>query len=202
MYGQLLINEFILDQVLHYSRGYWANKQGLQLGLKYIDVFEVKNLDFQFEANLVRPFTYTHDDTVANFSNFNQPLAHPLGANFDEFIVIGRYQPAPKWHIEGKMIYYRQGIDSSFNQNYGSDIFKSYDTRSAGDYGYHIGSGLLTTCVNMSALVSFEIKENLFIDASAMYRDFIIHNSINSINASATFTLGIRMNMFRRQYDY
>lgn len=203
MYGQLVINEFILDQVLHYSRGYWANKQGLQLGMKYIDAFDVKNLDFQIETNIVRPFTYSHDDTVANFSNYNQPLAHPLGANFDEFIVIGRYQPAPKWSIEGKMIYYRQGIDSpGTNQNYGSNIFKDYTTRSAGDYGYKIGSGLLTNCMYLSGLVSYEIKENLFIDLSATYRDYVVHDAINTVNASATFTIGIRMNMFRREYDY
>jgi len=202
-YGQLVVNEFILDQILHYSRGYWANKQGLQLGMKYIDAFEVKNLDLQVETNIVRPFTYSHDDSVSNFSHYNQPLAHPLGANFDEFIVIAHYQPAYKWNIEGKMIYYRQGIDSpGTNQNFGSNIFKSYTTRSAGDYGYKIGSGLLTNCINLSALVSYEIKENLYIDASATYRDYVIHDAINTVNASATFTLGIRMNMFRRQYDY
>jgi hypothetical protein len=54
----------------------------------------------------------------------------------------------------------------------------------------------------LSALVSYEIKENLFIDASAVYRDYVIHNAINTVNASATFTIGIRMNMFRREYDY
>ncbi|MBS1667944.1 MAG: hypothetical protein JST58_11260 [Bacteroidetes bacterium] len=202
LYGQLVINEFILKQIAHYSRGYWANKQGLQLGAKFIDVFNVKNLDFQFETNIVRPFTYSHNDSVSNFSNYNQPLAHPLGANFDEFIVIGRYQPSPKWNVEGKLIYYRQGIDSSTNDNFGSNIFKSYTTRSAGDYGYKIGSGLLTNCINLSGLVSYEIKENLYIDASAMYRRFITHYATKSIDATATFTLGIRMNMFRRQYDY
>ena len=201
-YGQLLIDEFILGQIEHYSLGNWANKQGLQLGVKYIDAFDIKNLDFQFEANLVRPFCYSSHDTVSNFSNYNQPLAHPLGANFDEFIVIGRYQPKPKWNIEGKFIFYRQGIDSTANDNYGSNILKDYDTRSAGDYGYKIGSGLLTNCVNTSILVSYEIKENLFIDASALYRDYVIHDAIHTVNASATYTLGIRMNMWRRQYDY
>jgi len=203
LYGQLVINEFILDQILHYSRGYWANKQGVQFGMKYVDAFEVKNLDLQVETNIVRPFTYSHSDSVSNFSNYNQPLAHPLGANFDEFIVIAHYQPAIKWNIEGKMIYYRQGIDSpGTNQNFGSNIFKNYNTRSAGDYGYKIGSGLLTNCINLSALVSYEVKENLYIDASVMYRDFVTHDAINTVNASATFTLGIRLNMFRREYDY
>jgi hypothetical protein len=117
--------------------------------------------------------------------------------------VIAHYQPANKWNIEGKMIYYRQGIDSpGTNQNFGSNIFKNYATRSAGDYGYKIGSGLLTNCVNLSALVSYELKENLYIDASVTYRDYVVHDAISTVNASATFTLGIRMNMFRRQYDY
>ena len=203
VYGQLVINEFILKQVLHYSNGYWANKQGLQLGFKYIDAFNIKNLDFQAETNIVRPFTYSHNDSVSNYSHYNQPLAHPLGANFDELIFIARYRPSPKWNLEGKMIYYRQGIDSpGTNQNFGSNIFKDYTTRSAGDYGYKIGSGLLTTCVNLSGLVSYEIKENLYIDASAMYRRYVIKDAYNTTNATATFTLGLRMNMFRRQYDY
>lgn len=203
-YGQILINEFILDQILHYSRGYWANKQGLQLGIKYIDAFDIKNLDFQLETNIVRPFTYSHNDSVSNYSNYNQPLAHPLGANFDEFILIGRYQPSPKWNVEGKLIYYRQGIDSA-GQNFGSNIFLNYETRSAGDYGYKIGFGNLAHCINVSAYVSYEIKENLYIDASAMYRYYSVQY-MNSPSAtttsSAIFTLGIRMNVFRRQYDY
>ena len=204
LYGQLLINEFIANQVLHYSRGYWANKQGLQLGLKYINAFDVKNLDFQFEANVVRPFTYSHNDTVSNYSNYNQPMAHPLGANFDELIAIGRYQPSPKWNIEGKVIYYRQGIDSA-GQNFGSNIFLNYETRSDGDYGYKIGSGNLAHCINMSANVSYEIKENVYIDASAQYRYYSVkylHAPTAEVNSSALFTLGIRMNIFRRQYDY
>ncbi|MBS1975472.1 MAG: hypothetical protein JST13_14070, partial [Bacteroidetes bacterium] len=202
LYGQLVINEFVLHQVLHYADGWWGNKQGLQLGLKYIDAFNIKNLDFQLETNIVRPFTYSHDDTVANFSHYNQPLAHPLGANFDELIVIGRYQPAPKWNIEGKLIYYKQGLDSNASVNFGSNIFKNYTTRSAGDFGYKIGSGLDAYCLYLSGLVSYELKENLFIDASAVYRNYRLHDANNSLNATATFTIGIRMNMFRRQYDY
>src|SRR6201996_3877051 len=124
-YGQLLINEFVLHQILHYSDGYWANKQGLQLGVKYINAFAVKNLDLQVETNIVRPYTYQHDDSVSNFSNYNQPLAHPLGANFDEFIAILHYQPAYKWNLEGKIIYYKQGLDSA-GINFGSNIFENY----------------------------------------------------------------------------
>ena len=199
----MLINEFVLNQILHYSRGCWANKQGIQLGIKYIDAFDVKNLDLQFETNIVRPFTYSHNDSVSNFSHYNQPLAHPLGANFDEFIAIAKYQPAPKWNMEGKLIYYRQGLDSA-GQNFGSNLFENYETRPR-DYGFKIGSGVLANCVNASATVSYEAKENLFIDLSAMYRNYKVDNTLATTvpnSNSAMFTLGIRMNMFRRQYDY
>ena len=51
-------------------------------GFKYIDAFKIKNLDLQGELNYVRPFTYSHFDSVANYSHYNQPLAHPLGREF------------------------------------------------------------------------------------------------------------------------
>ena len=62
--------------------------------------------------NRVRPFTYSHRDSVANYTHYNQPLAHPLGANFSELIGIARYQPAPKWLLQAKAIYYKQGKDT------------------------------------------------------------------------------------------
>ncbi|HLY72150.1 MAG TPA: hypothetical protein VKR53_20595, partial [Puia sp.] len=174
LYGQILINEFILDQILHYGRGYWANKQGIQLGFKYIDAFEVKNLDFQFEANVVRPYTYQHDDSLSNFSNYNQPMAHPLGANFSEFLTIVKYQPTTKLNLEAKIIYYKQGLDSA-GVNFGSNVLENYSTRPR-DYGFKIGSGVPVNCVNLSMAASYELRENLFIDASVMYRNYAVSN--------------------------
>jgi len=200
-YGQFLINEFVLHEVLHYSDGWWGNKQGLQLGFKYINVFEIKGLDLQLETNLVRPYTYSHNDTVANYSHYNQPLAHPLGANFNEFIGILRYQPANRWNIETKVIYYKQGLDSA-GVNFGGNILENYDTRPR-DYGFKIGSGIPANCVNASALVSWEPKENVFLDFSVMYRTYTVHDITATTNTnSTTFTIGLRINMFRRQYDY
>lgn len=202
IYGQILINEFVLHEVLHYSNGWWGNKQGLQLGIKYIDAFSIKNLDLQVETNVVRPFTYQHDDTVSNYSHYNQPLAHPLGANFYEFLAIARYQPTYKWNMEGKIIYYKQGLDSA-GENFGSNIFENYTTRPR-DYGFSIGSGVPATCINLSGLVSYQWKENLFLELSAMYRRYSVNDPTNTYHSSnsTTFTAGVRINMFRRQYDY
>lgn len=201
-YGQLLINEFVTKEVLHYSRGWWGNKQGLQLGFKYIDVLGVRNLDLQLETNIVRPFTYQHNDSVTSYSHYNQPLAHPLGANFYELIGIVRYQPAYKWRLEGKIFYYKQGLDSA-GVNFGSNIFEDYTTRSR-DYGFSVGSGIPATCVNLSGLVSYEWKENVFLELSAMYRRYSVNDPANIYKSSNStiFTAGVRINMFRRQYDY
>ena len=201
-YGQLIIDEFVLDQIRHYSRGWWGNKQGLQLGAKYINAFGLKNLDLQLETNIVRPYTYAHSDSVSSFSHYNQPMAHPLGANFGEVIAIARYQPAYRWNVEGKIIYYKQGVDSA-GVNFGSNILENYNTRPR-DYGFSIGSGIPAKCINISGLVSWECRENLFLELSAMYRKYSVNDpsGVYKSSNSTTITAGIRMNMFRRQYDY
>ncbi|MBC7868025.1 MAG: hypothetical protein H7X88_10885, partial [Gloeobacteraceae cyanobacterium ES-bin-316] len=144
-YGQFLLDEFILKEAKDNPTS-WVNKFGIQAGVKYIDAFGVNNLDLQFETNRVRPFTYSHNDTIANYTHYNQPLAHPLGANFQEFIGIVNYQPAPRWHIYGRAIYFKQGLDSN-GINFGANIFRDYTTRSSND-GFEVAGGRQATCFN------------------------------------------------------
>src|SRR6202000_3428748 len=66
-YGQFLLDEFTSKQFFS-GDGYWANKYWIHLGGKYFDAFTIKNLDLQAELNIVRPYTYSHDDTVANYT--------------------------------------------------------------------------------------------------------------------------------------
>lgn len=108
LYGQFLLDEFILSEITKKPTS-WVNKWGIQVGFKYVDAFGIDNLDIQLETNRVRPFTYTHNDTISNYTNYNQPLAHPLGANFQEFLGIVRFQPSPKWHVYLQGIFYIQG---------------------------------------------------------------------------------------------
>lgn len=202
LYGQLLLDEFFLKEV-RAGNGWWANKFGLQLGGKYIDLFNIKNLDIQGEVNLVRPFTYSHFDSVSNYTHYNQPLAHPLGANFAELIGVIRYQPFPKWSGSLRIIYWKQGLDSTGTAaNYGSDIFKINSSRSAGDYGYTIGSGISSKGINARLLISYEWKENLYLEGSGMYRKLSKPAGANYPPDASIFTVGLRWNMFRREYDY
>ncbi|MEO8110874.1 MAG: hypothetical protein ABI594_12610 [Ginsengibacter sp.] len=192
-YGQLLLDEFILKEVTK-NDGYWANKFAYQLGGKYIDAFNLKNLDLQFETNRARPFTYSHNDIVANYTHYNQPLAHPLGANFQEYIGILKYQPAAKWYFNARGIYYYQGLDS-LGENFGSDPFEDYTTRTKNN-GYFVGSGHKVKAFNASLVLSYELIENLFIEGSYMYRKYTGLPNKNMLG------IGIRWNAARREYDY
>jgi hypothetical protein len=212
VYGQLLLDEFKLSEVKA-GNGWWGNKFGYQLGVKYVDAFNVSNLDLQVEVNRVRPFTYSHSDSVANYTHYNQPLAHPLGANFQELIVTARYQPAPKWLVFAKGMYYFQGRDTSLS-SFGGNIFlpnqipdpsniagNSIPHRTT-DYGFSVGSGRKIQVAMASVLLSYQLRPNLFIEASGTYRKESYN--IITVPSASTFivTGGIRWNMFRKEFDF
>ncbi len=205
VYGQLLLDEFLLREMFK-STGYWANKFGYQLGVKYPDAFGIANLDLQAETNLVRPFTYTHNDSagitsfvVSNYTHSNMPMAHPLGAGFREYILIAKYQPLKKLYFTAKAIAYRQGLDTA-NKNFGTNITENYRTRSLGNYGYYIGTGDAVKSMNLSLFTSYELLENLFIDADVQYRTF---NRASLGNSNTTIvSVGVRWNMARRVFDF
>jgi hypothetical protein len=197
VYGQVLLDELKLSEV---RRKWWGNKFGYQLGAKYIDAFGIANLDVQAEWNRVRPFTYSHDDSLANYTHYNQPLAHPIGANFNEVIGVVRYQPVPKLLVQGKLIYYKQGRDSSA-ANYGSNIFLPNAVRRPFDYGFEVGEGALSKIGYGSLLLSYELKPNFFIEANAVYHR---QNAVNNVpeRNSVIMYAGIRWNMHRRDFEF
>src|SRR5690606_30976799 len=125
VYGQFLLGEFTAKEFFA-GNGYIHNKWGAQLGLSGFNAFGVKNLNFLGEVNLVRPYTYSHYDPVSNYSHFSQPLAHPLGANFREFVGIANYS-VNRFDISVQGNYSTYGLDPDAETNYGKDIFKSYN---------------------------------------------------------------------------
>ena len=159
----------------------------------------VNNLDVQLETNRVRPFTYSHNDTIANYTHYNQPLAHPLGANFQEVIGIVNYQPAPRWYLYARAIYYQQGLDSA-GINFGGNIFRDYRTRTANE-GFEVAGGRKATCFNGLLQVSYELRENLFFDVSMLHRNYEIAGFSGKSNTTIV-TAGVRLNMFKRNYDF
>jgi hypothetical protein len=197
LYGQLLLDEFILSDIKNKPTS-WTNKWGIQAGIKYTDAFGIRNLDVQLETNRVRPFTYSHGDTISNYTHYNQPLAHPLGSNFQEFLALAQYQPAAKWYINVRVLYYYKGLDSA-GINFGGNIFKPNTTRTKNE-GFEIGSGNKANCVNALLQFSYEWKENLFFDVSFQYRNY--KTQLTGSGNSSLIMAGLRLNMFKRNYDF
>ena len=197
-YSQFLLDEFVVHELIKHN-GYWANKWAFQTGMKYVDAFGIKNLDLQLETNIIRPFTYSHNDSLTDYTHYNQPLAHPLGANFREFIGIAKFQPAPKWYFNARAIFFKQGLDSA-GIDFGSNPFIGYNQRPR-DFGFRIGSGSKATSFNGTLALAYELKENLFIESSLLYRSYKIEGVAGQSNTTLV-TFGVRWNAFRRQYDF
>jgi hypothetical protein len=201
VYGQFLLDEFLLSEIKR-NRGWWGNKYGYQIGGKWADAFGLNNLDLQVEYNHVRPFTYSHYDSVGNYTHYNQPMAHPLMASFREFIGIAKYQPAKKWMLVGKLMYHEQGRDSS-SRNFGGNIFlPNNPPYRMGDYGYEIGSGWNTHVTYGSFLVSYELRENLFLEGSIVLRREETKTAPIRSNNVSVITAGFRWNMHRREFEF
>jgi hypothetical protein len=197
LYGQFMVDKLKTDEL---KNDWWGNRFGYQLGGKYIDAFGIKNLDVQVETNVVRPFMYASTDSFSSYNHYNQPLAHPLGANFKEYIGIVRYQATKPLYFEMKFMLYKQGLDSAVNnvnKNFGSNIFSFNQTRSF-DNGWKTTTGDVATCTMITFLASYELKENLFFDVSYMYRNFDrMSKGVSSVNM---LSAGVRWNIGRREF--
>lgn len=198
LYGQIVLDEFLLDEVLA-GNGWWANKYAVQGGIKYIDALNLSNLDLQVEFNAVRPYTYSHYSQYGSYSSYRQSLAHPLGANFTEWVAIVRYQPIPKLNVFVKTFYVKTGRDD-VGENWGSDIMKGYQNRQQ-EYGNTIGQGNANTIFFADITASYMLKHNLFIDGKQIIRqsksDLATYNSNTSLTS-----LALRWNIPQRLYDF
>ncbi|HEX8546931.1 MAG TPA: hypothetical protein VF691_08225 [Cytophagaceae bacterium] len=198
LYGQIVLDEFLLSHIKARD-GWWGNKQALQLGLKYIDVVGIKNLDLQLEGNIVRPFTYSHKDNYTAYTHFNQALAHPLGANFYEAIGILRFQPLNRLNLTGKIIYAKIGMPDS-TENTGTNIFLSYNTRPKNkELGYDLAGPNSYNLTIVSATASYMLKHNLFIDAVLLTRSM---ESKKMSNSMVQYSLALRWNIPQRIHEF
>lgn len=196
-YGQALLDEFVIAEIKA-GKGWWGNKYAFQLGGKYIGVAGISNLDLQLEYNTVRPFTYSHN-TGSSYSNYSQPLAHPLGANFNELVAIVRYQPLPKLNLTAKMIMATVGRDGA-NENYGGNVLKDYTTRKS-EYGNFIGQGHKNDITFLDASASYMLKHNVFLELRQTVRKSECDLAFYNTNTSLT-SLGLRWNIPSRTYEF
>lgn len=200
IYLQAIIDEFLLREIRE-RRGWKENKQGFQAGFRSFDLFGVKQLNFVAEYNWVRPYTYFHRNVFQNHGHMNQPMAHPLGANFAEFIAKADYKPAKKWLINVAFMSANVGLDYadslgrvfSYGQNiYGPDILRP------NEFGNFTGQGVNTNIkiadINVSYM--FGQSNNFCIHLGLMNRWF--SNSFTKYS-EPIYTFGLKTFLQRRE---
>jgi hypothetical protein len=199
LYAQLMMDEFLEKELLA-GNGWWANKWGVQAGLLYVNALGVDHLDLRAEMNVVRPYTYSHRDSLgSSYSHYNLPLAHPLGANFREYILMARYQPRPRLCAEGRLIHVQTGEDPP-GKNYGSNILLDYRSL-VSEYGNFIGQGLGTDIFLAGLDLRYELWHNIYAELSYLYRRR--SSELSARNATDSFLgLGIRMNVGQLRMDF
>ena len=196
------MDEFKLSEVKKQS-GWWANKFGAQIGLKYVNALGIDHLDLQLEYNAVRPYTYAHRDTlsnlgysVANYSHANQPLAHPLGANFREMLLIARYKPIDRLYIHTKALFTTYGEDRP-GENWGGNILLPLETIEQ-PFGNVIGQGVKTAVMALNVDISYEVFHNYFLDFQGMWRQTKTTQTVDQHYLGG----GLRINLANINYDY
>ncbi|MCX2746016.1 hypothetical protein OO013_19195 [Mangrovivirga sp. M17] len=192
-YGQLSLDEFVLSEYTD-NNGWWANKNAVQVGMKYIDAFGIPYLDLQGEFNTARPYMYSHKDSYGSFSHYGQPLAHPRGANFTELIGIARYKIIPRLDLTLTGIISDYGSDED-GGNWGGDILKPNITREQ-NYDNETGQGVNNSLFIGEALLTYMPKNNLFIDLG-----YTIRNQENEILGEFNenwLSVGVRWNIARQ----
>lgn len=206
LYGQFVFDEFNFEQI-RARNGWWANKFGIQQGIKYIDVAGIPNLDAQLEFNMVRPFMYSHASNQgsqgANHTHYNQPLAHPLGANFREVVGVVRYQPQflPEMMVTLTYNHAYVGRDT-MGSNWGSNIFlPTREATAQMPFGNEVGQGVTHRIHSLHTLIQYQPWHNVFVDLDVGLRR--VNSDLDGQDDTDVWLGGgVRLNMPYRAYRF
>jgi hypothetical protein len=190
-YGQLLVDDFPQNG----NMNSFYNRTGLQGGLKYYNKFG----EFQLEYNQVRPYTYSSKDSLENYSQNDQALADPLGANFKELIgIINLRYHHFSIHLQGD--YALEGLDSN-GRDQGSNIFLP-DTRTTDTKNVVMLQGIRSTLMYMDVHISYLMNPRTNMNISLGVARRTLTNSLDNQQPSTLIYLGFRTSIENMYVDF
>lgn len=190
-YAQMVLDNFSFRKKAE-------QKWGFQSGVKFYNLFRVKNLFVQVELNRVAPFTYSHISYTQNYAHYNQSLAHPLGANFIEYTAIAGYV-FKRWYLDLKMSVAKTGLNIG-KLNYGQDIFIQDYANNYSAETYFL-QGELHYIVNQTAQLGYRF--NKAYNAKIYFGLHVREISRNTMNTSWIYcSFGIKTNLYNIYHDF
>lgn len=194
LYGQFMADDFGKSGTVHH-------KTGMQLGVKYFNAFTLKHLHLQFEYNRVQPYTYAATDPDQSYTHYNQPLAHPLGANFSE-ISFSLHYKIGDFFLQARFSSAQIGADSIISDNFGQDVFKTdYQAYYPVNGSYSIGQGQKTMVTYFDARIGYMVSyaSNLNVCLGMTSRNL----SVNATSAPTNYVyVAVRTSLTNTCYDF
>lgn len=186
-YGQFVLDEFESKSFFS-GTGSSRNKYSYQLGIRGANLFKIESLNYLVEYNSATPYTYSEQANINNYSEQEEPLAHPFGANFKEFVALLNYS-YKRFDFSGEYDHGYYGLDIN-GLNYGKDIYESY-LNPAKLSGNYIGQGLTTNMNYLEGKVAYVLnpKYNLRLELGGIYRQ---EKNAQFNDKTAMITIGLR----------
>ncbi|RKX17931.1 MAG: hypothetical protein DRP35_10105 [Candidatus Zixiibacteriota bacterium] len=189
-YGQYVVDDFK-------EQPFTFNKDGYQLGLYIFSPFGLKGLKLQAEYNKVKPFTYSFQtNTNQNYSHFSQPLAHPMGANFNETILMVDYSVKDFFiHLRYSMAV--EGIDS-LGVNFGQNIFTKNPVTVNSNFPAGIQDNITYKTIELGYLFNRTTNFQLFLGMEWRNEDNEIFPHYDALHVYG----GIKTSLSNYYYDF
>jgi hypothetical protein len=188
IYGQVVLDEFRIGQAFS-SNGWYGNKYAMQTGIKCVNPFSLKGFSVLAEFNFVRPYTFQHFDKSQNYTHYNTPIAHPLGANFKELVIYAKYEINARNNFQLLYTTHLKGYD--LNQiNYGGDIIFADYNNPVSFYNNTIGQGLGAKVHLVQAMYSLTLFPKWCFDVVVLFRE---SKSVSALYNYHIFSPSVRM---------
>jgi len=196
LYGQIMFDRFKGSDF--FSGNSTDNTNGWQLGIRGADIFKVKRLNYLFEYNTVKPYTYSNQQSISSYSFYGDPLAHPYGANFRELLGILNYSVG-RFDFQGQLNYAKYGLDATKTENNGKIIIKPFIP--SANTTTTIGQGISTQLYYGEGTVAYILnpKYNLRLELGALYRQ---EKNDQKDSKNTMITFGIRSSFRNLYHDF
>ena len=169
-----------------------------QAGVRCFDLFG-KDLHVQAEYNTATPYAYAQKEALMNYGHYGQPLAHPVGAYFNEVVAIVDWRFKLKngkgMAATVKVNLIDTHVDPQDSLNLGGDIFKPY-AEYAGDV-----EPLARTITFLDLSGSWLMNQMTNMRITFGYRMRDVANAPDFLN-SGYFYGAWQTSLFNKYYDF
>ena len=163
LYGTILLDELRFSEI---GQKWWANKHALQAGIRYACNLLKAPLNLQLEFTAVRPWTYTHQDLLSNYSNNGFALGFPYGPNSQLWFLAVDSDLSRRCMLGAEFCSLRKGEDTA-SKIWGGDLQSSYLDR---DKEYDHTTGWLMGDIRKSHILLLYLRYEIFNDCYLLGR--------------------------------